>query len=59
MDKREIGIKKMNTITINLKENEVINYIITHFQEEALLEISYNRVFIPGKILFLDYGDEL
>lgn len=59
MDKRKLGIKKMNTITINLKENEVINYIVNNFQEEALLEISYNRVFIPGKILFIDYSDEL
>lgn len=49
----------MSITYINLKENEVMDYIISHFREDALLEISYNRVFIPGKILFIDYGDEL
>lgn len=39
---------------IVLKEDELEEYILNNFREDALLEISYNRVFIPGKILFVD-----
>lgn len=44
----------MNSVNITLKEDDLINFIWSNFQENALLEISYNRVFIPGKILFID-----
>lgn len=44
----------MNRVNINLKEDDLINFIWSNFKENALLEISYNRVFIPGKILFID-----
>lgn len=49
----------MNTTTLTIKENKLINYIRNHFQEDALLEISYNRVFLPGKILFINDSDEM
>ncbi len=39
---------------IVLKEAELEEYILNNFREDAFLEISYNRVFIPGKILFVD-----
>lgn len=39
---------------IVLKEDELEEYVLNNFREDALLEISYNRVFIPGKILFVD-----
>lgn len=39
---------------ILLKEDELEEYVLNNFREDALLEISYNRVFIPGKILFVD-----
>ncbi len=39
---------------IALKEDELVDYILKNFQENALLEISYNRVFVPGKILNID-----
>ncbi|HIH35707.1 MAG TPA: DUF2097 domain-containing protein [Methanosphaera sp.] len=39
---------------ITLREDQLEEYIINNFKEEAFLEISYNRVFIPGKILFVD-----
>ena len=44
----------MDTINIRIKEDDLVDYIWSNFQENALLEISYNRVFIPGKILFID-----
>lgn len=37
-----------------IKEDELKDFIIKNFKEEALVEISYNRVFVPGKILFVD-----
>lgn len=44
-------MKKKHVI---LKESELEEYVLENFEEDALLEISYNRVFIPGKILFVD-----
>lgn len=35
-------------------EDQLEDYVINNFKEDAFLEISYNRVFIPGKILFVD-----
>ncbi|WP_455645383.1 DUF2097 domain-containing protein [Methanosphaera sp.] len=49
----------MNTKHITLKEKELIPFISENFREEALLEISYNRVFIPGKILFITHEDDM
>ena len=44
----------MNKKHIVLKEDELEDYILKNFKEDAFLEISYNRVFIPGKILYID-----
>lgn len=44
--------KNMNTF-ITIKENELMQYINKKFQENALIEISYNRVFVPGKLLYI------
>ncbi|MGN1321164.1 DUF2097 domain-containing protein [uncultured Methanosphaera sp.] len=49
----------MKTRQITLHEYELVDYIKDNFKENALLEISYNRVFIPGKILYIDNSDEL
>lgn len=39
---------------IVLKEDELEEFILENFKEDAIVEISYNRVFIPGKILYID-----
>lgn len=39
---------------IVLKEDDLQEYILKNFKEDAFIEISYNRVFIPGKILYID-----
>lgn len=39
---------------IVLKEDDLQDYILKNFKEDAFVEISYNRVFIPGKILYID-----
>lgn len=39
---------------ITIKEDDLKKFILENFKEDALLEISYNRVFIPGKILYVD-----
>lgn len=49
----------MNRQIIDLSQNELLNYIVDNFKEEALLEISYNRVFIPGKILYIDKSSDV
>jgi len=36
---------------IVIKEDDLEEYILKNFKEDALVEISYNRVFIPEKIL--------
>lgn len=40
-----------------LEECEVIDYIDHNFREGALIEITYNRVFIPEKLLYFEYDD--
>ena len=49
----------MNRQIIDLSQNELLNYIADNFKEDALLEISYNRVFIPGKILYIDKSSDV
>lgn len=39
---------------ITIKEDDLKKFILENFKEDSLLEISYNRVFIPGKILYVD-----
>ena len=41
-----------------LYEDELIDYIKENFKENAHLQISYNRIFTPGKILFIDIEDD-
>lgn len=41
-------------VEINLCEDELIGYIKDNFTENSHLEISYNRIFIPGRILYID-----
>ena len=36
---------------INLKADEVLNYIKSNVKNYDVLEISYNRVFVPGEVL--------
>ncbi len=36
---------------INLKADEVLNYINNNVKNYDVLEISYNRVFVPGEVL--------
>ncbi|RAP52914.1 MAG: hypothetical protein BZ138_02085 [Methanosphaera sp. rholeuAM270] len=41
----------MNRDSITIKEKDLNEYILTNFREGALVEISYNRVFVPGIIV--------
>ena len=52
MDKTIGNIMKKTHIVI--KEDNLEEYILKNFKEDAFVEISYNRVFIPGKILYID-----
>lgn len=36
---------------MNLKADEVLNYIKSNVKNYDVLEISYNRVFVPGEVL--------
>ena len=44
----------MNEKEITIKEKNLKQYVLDNFKENAIIEVSYNRVFIPGKILFID-----
>ena len=44
----------MNKKYLTIKEDDLKTFVLDNFKEDALLEISYNRVFIPGKILYVD-----
>lgn len=39
---------------ISVREDDLKDFVLENFKEDAMLEISYNRVFIPGKILYVD-----
>ena len=39
----------MNRQIIDLSQNELLNYIVDNFKEDALLEISYNRFLFQEK----------
>lgn len=47
----------MNTVRIS--EDELNKFIINNFSENSLLEISFNRVFIPGILLNINDDDDL
>lgn len=44
----------MNEKEVTIKEKNLKQYVLDNFKEDAIIEVSYNRVFIPGKILFID-----
>lgn len=45
--------------TITIKEDKLNDFIIDNFTENSLVEISFNRVFIPGILLNINDDDEL
>lgn len=36
---------------ITIPENELVNYIKENFKKDDIIELSYNRIFLPGKII--------
>ncbi|RAP53989.1 MAG: hypothetical protein BZ137_04670 [Methanosphaera sp. rholeuAM130] len=44
---------------ITIKEDELNDFIIENFREDSLVEISFNRVFIPGILLNINDEDNL
>lgn len=54
------GSKSGNTMeTVTIKEDSLNDFIIDNFSENSLVEISFNRVFIPGILLNINDEDEL
>lgn len=49
----------MREENITIKESQIEEFILENFKEECILEISYNRVFIPGKIINIINEDRL
>lgn len=49
----------MKEENITIKESQIEEFILENFKEECILEISYNRVFIPGKIINIINEDGL
>ncbi len=47
----------MSNITV--KEDEIADYVWNNFKPGSLLEISYNRVFIPGEVIHIDNTDDI
>jgi len=44
---------------ITIKESQIEEFILENFKEGCILEISYNRVFVPGKIINIINDDGL
>lgn len=44
--------------TITIKEDNLNDFIIDNFTENSLVEISFNRVFIPGILLNINDDDD-
>lgn len=44
--------------TITIKEDKLNDFIIDNFTENSLVEISFNRVFIPGILLNINDDDD-
>lgn len=49
----------MKSKQLIIQENELVDFIYNNFKEGSLVEISYNRVFIPGVLLYMDKTDNL
>ena len=43
---------------INLKSDEALDYIKNNVENYDTLEISFNRIFVPGEVLDIDADDE-
>ena len=48
-----------NMETITIREDRLNEYIIDNFCEDSLIELSFNRVFIPGILLNINDDQEL
>lgn len=49
----------MREENIAIKESQIEEFILENFKEDCILEISYNRVFIPGKIINIINDDKV
>ena len=45
-----------NEITLNT--NEVMEYVKNEVKQYDVLEISYNRIFVPGEVLDIEHDEE-
>ena len=45
-----------NEITLN--SNEVVEYVKNEVKQYEVLEISYNRIFVPGEVLDIEHDEE-
>ncbi len=43
---------------LNLKSDEALDYIKNNVDNYDTLEISFNRIFVPGEVLDIDADDE-
>ena len=43
---------------INLKSDEALDYIKNNVENYDTLEISFNRIFVPGEVLDIDADEE-
>lgn len=43
---------------INLKSDEALDYIKNNVENYDTLEISFNRIFIPGEVLDMEINDD-
>ncbi len=43
---------------INLKSDEALDYIKNNVENYDTLEISFNRIFVPGEVLDIDANEE-
>jgi hypothetical protein len=43
---------------IVLNTNEVVEYVKNEVKQYDILEISYNRIFVPGEVLDIEHDEE-
>ena len=44
---------------MKIRQDKLKQFIVDNFSEEALIELSFNRVFIPGILLNINNDDDL
>ena len=44
---------------MKIRQDNLKQFIVDNFSEEALIELSFNRVFIPGILLNINNDDDL